>query len=279
MTSLRFIFTAILIKNAKHSLLFPETTIIPLQAESLLEIGIHTLYIGYTMKNLLLIDDDKELVSLLDKNLTSEGFIVETAYDGEEGLNKFLIKDYDLIILDEVMPRMSGFEVLKLIRQKTDIPVLMLTAENDQTKQVISLGMGADDYLTKPFSERDLSGRIKVMLRRIQYKKANADNKISHLDIELFPSQQQALCQERTIELTNTELLLLEKFLTNPGQLLEKSALSEQVLGKKLQKFDRSIDMHLSNLRRKLPTRLDGQIRVKNFRGRGYMWLDNDSLQ
>lgn len=231
------------------------------------------------MKNLLLIDDDKELVSLLDKNLTSEGFIVETAYDGEEGLNKFLIKDYDLIILDEVMPRMSGFEVLKLIRQKTDIPVLMLTAENDQTKQVISLGMGADDYLTKPFSERDLSGRIKVMLRRVQYKKGNAENKISHLDIELFPSQQQALCQERTIELTNTELLLLEKFLTNPGQLLEKSTLSEQVLGKKLQKFDRSIDMHLSNLRRKLPTRLDGQIRVKNFRGRGYMWLDNDSLQ
>ena len=249
----------------------------PLQADSLLDIAIHTIYIGYTMKNLLLIDDDKELVSLLDKNLTSEGFIVETAYDGEEGLNKFLIKDYDLIILDGVMPRMSGFEMLKLIRQKTDTPVLMLTAENDQTEHVISLGMGADDYLTKPFSERDLSGRIKVMLRRIQYKKGNADNKISHLDIELFPSQQQALCQERTIELTNTELLLLEKFLNNPGQLLEKSALSEQVLGKKLQKFDRSIDMHLSNLRRKLPTRLDGQIRVKNFRGRGYMWLDNDA--
>lgn len=249
----------------------------PLQVDSLLDIAIHTIYIGYTMKNLLLIDDDKELVSLLDKNLTSEGFIVETAYDGEEGLNKFLIKDYDLIILDGVMPRMSGFEMLKLIRQKTDTPVLMLTAENDQTEQVISLGIGADDYLTKPFSERDLSGRIKVMLRRIQYKKGNADNKISHLDIELFPSQQQALCQERTIELTNTELLLLEKFLTNPGQLLEKSALSEQVLGKKLQKFDRSIDMHLSNLRRKLPARLDGQIRVKNFRGRGYMWLDNDA--
>ena len=229
------------------------------------------------MKNLLLIDDDKELVSLLDKNLTSEGFIVETAYDGEEGLNKFLLKDYDLIILDVVMPRMSGFEMLKLIRQKTDTPVLMLTAENYQTEQAISLGMGADDYLTKPFSERDLSARIKVMLRRIQYKKANADNKISHLDIELFPSQQQALCQERTIELTNTELLLLEKFLTNPGQLLEKSVLSEQVLGKKLHKLDRSIDMHLSNLRRKLPTRLDGQIRVKNFRGRGYMWLDNDT--
>jgi len=229
------------------------------------------------MKNLLLIDDDKELVSLLDKSLTSEGFIVETAYDGEEGLNKFLIKDYDLIILDVLMPRISGFEMLKLIRQKTDTPVLMLTAENDQTEQAISLGMGADDYLTKPFSERDLSARIKVMLRRIQYKKGNADNKIAHLDIELFPSQQQALCQERTIELTNTELLLLEKFLTNPGQLLEKSILSEQVLGKKLHKCDRSIDMHLSNLRRKLPTRLDGQIRVKNFRGRGYMWLDNDT--
>ena len=98
------------------------------------------------------------------------------------------------------------------------------------------------------------------------------------MDIELFPAQQQAVCQDFTIELTGTELLLLEKFLRYPGELFSKAELSEKVLGKKLQPFDRSIDMHLSNLRRKFPARLDGQTRVKNFRGRGYMWLEGDAV-
>ena len=226
------------------------------------------------MKNLLLIDDDKELVSLLVRYLTLQGFIVETAEDGEQGVNKFLSKDYDLILLDVMMPRMTGFEVLKVLRQKSETPILMLTTANEQIDKPLDAEMGADDYLAKPFTERDLLVRIRTIFRRMQYKTADISNKISHLDIELFPTQQQALCQQRTIELTSSELLLLENFLKHPGQLLAKSELSEQVLGKALQPLDRSIDMHLSNLRRKLPLRLDGQARVKNFRGRGYMWLD-----
>ena len=230
------------------------------------------------MKNLLLIDDDKELVSLLAEFLTLENFNIETAPDGETGLQKALTGDYDLLLLDVMMPRLNGFEVLKLLRQKSDTPVLMLTAKGDEIDKVLGLEMGADDYLAKPFSERELLARIRAILRRTQYKNVDAPtNKLTHLDIELFPAQQQAICQDFTIELTGTELLLLEKFLANPGELFSKAELSEEVLGKTLQPFDRSIDMHLSNIRRKLPSRLDGQTRVKNFRGRGYMWLDGDA--
>ncbi|WP_028864069.1 response regulator [Psychromonas aquimarina] len=230
------------------------------------------------MKNLLLIDDDKELVSLLAEFLSLENFNIDTAFDGESGLQKALTGSYDLILLDVMMPRMNGFEMLKLLRQKSEIPVLMLTAKGDEIDKVLGLEMGADDYLAKPFSERELLARIRAILRRTQHKSAEVHSKISHLDIELFPAQQQAICQDFTIELTGTELLLLEKFLHNPGELFSKAELSEQVLGKKLQPFDRSIDMHLSNLRRKLPARLDGQTRVKNFRGRGYMWLEGETL-
>jgi two-component system response regulator CpxR len=229
------------------------------------------------MKNLLLIDDDKELVSLLAEYLTLENFNIDTAPDGERGLQKALTGEYDLILLDVMMPRMNGFETLKLLRQKCDIPVLMLTAKGDEIDKVLGLEMGADDYLAKPFSERELLARIRAILRRTQYKHAESSNKLTHLDIELFPAQQQVVCQDFIIELTGTELLLLEKFLTNPGELFSKAELSEEVLGKKLQPFDRSIDMHLSNIRRKLPTRQDGQTRVKNFRGRGYMWLDGET--
>jgi two-component system response regulator CpxR len=229
------------------------------------------------MKNLLLIDDDKELVSLLAGYLTLENFNIDTAPDGECGLQKALTGEYDLILLDVMMPRMDGFEALKLLRQKSDIPVLMLTAKGDDIDRVLGLEMGADGYLAKPFSERELIARIRAILRRTQYKNAESPNKLTHLDIELFPAQQQVVCQDFTIELTGTELLLLEKFLANPGELFSKSELSEEVLGKKLQPFDRSIDMHLSNIRRKLPTRRDGQTRVKNFRGRGYMWLEGET--
>ncbi|WP_025563460.1 response regulator [Psychromonas sp. SP041] len=225
------------------------------------------------MKNLLLIDDDKELVSFLEKFLTSAGFKTEVAFDGEEGLSKILSKDYNLILLDIKMPRMDGFEVLRLLRQKNDTPVLMLTIENSEQDILLALEMGADDYISKPFSEQELLKHVQAVLRYTEHKTGNTDDKISYQDIELFPTQQQITCQGFTIELTSTELLLLEKFLTHPGDLLTRSDLSEQILGKKLIPSDRSIDMHLSNLRRKIPIRLDGQLRVKNVRGQGYVWL------
>lgn len=229
------------------------------------------------MKKILLIDEDKELVSLLAEFLSLENFNIDTAYDGETGLQKALSGTYDLILLAVMMPRMNGLEMLKLLRQKKDIPVLILTAKGDKIDKALGLEMDTDDYLAKPFSERELLARIRAIIRRTQHIKNEGQSEISHLDVELYPDQRQAICQGFTIELTGTELLLLEKFLHNPGKLFSKEELSEQVLGKKLQPFDRSIDMHLSNIRRKLPARLDGQTRVKNFRGRGYVWLDGNS--
>lgn len=225
------------------------------------------------MKNLLLIDDDKEFVHWLVEFLSVANFTIETAHDGESGLQKALAGDYDLILLDFMMPRMNGVEMLKLLRQKSEVAVLMLTSTGDQIDKVLGLEMVADDYLGKPFSKRELLTRIDAILRRMQHKIFQDKNKICHLDLAYFPAQQQVICQGFTIELTATERLLLDKFLRHPGELFSKAELSEQLLGKILQPFDRSIDMHLSNLRRKLPARLDGQTRVKNVRGRGYIWL------
>ncbi|MGB5444411.1 MAG: response regulator, partial [Psychromonas sp.] len=175
------------------------------------------------MNKLLLIDDDSELVALLAEFLSLEDFAVDTACDGEQGLHKALSDEYDLILLDVMMPRMNGFEMLKLLRQKSAMPVLMLTAKGDEIDKILGLEMGADDYLAKPFSERELIARIRAILRRTQLKNVDPVNKITHLDIELFPAQQQAVCQGITIELTGTELLLLEKFLTHPGELFSKA--------------------------------------------------------
>ncbi|KPU82993.1 CpxR [Psychromonas sp. PRT-SC03] len=226
------------------------------------------------MKKLLLIDDDKELVYLLSDFLRQEKFEVDIAFDGEQGLQKALYGDYDMLLLDAIMPRMNGMDMLKLLRQKTNVPVLILAKKDDPIDKALGVEMCADDYLAKPFCERELLSRVRSILRRTQHTKIDPEDTISYLDVKLYHSQQQVICQNFTIELTTTELLLLETFLTHPGQIFSKMELSEDILGKKLLPFDRSIDMHLSNIRRKLPPRVDGQTRVKNFRGRGYMWVE-----
>ncbi|MCE2572333.1 response regulator [Motilimonas eburnea] len=232
------------------------------------------------MYQLLLIDDDRELAALLKEFLSLEGFDTELAHDGEAGLAKAQQGKYDLILLDVMMPKLNGFDTLKQLRQTSQQPVLMLTAKGDEIDRVLGLEMGADDYLAKPFSDRELVARIKAILRRTathpQSNQATttAAGVLKHLDIELNPGKQTVQCQRQHIELTGTEFLLLQEFIEHPGQVLSKSELSERVLGKKLMPFDRSIDMHLSNLRRKLPEREDGQDRVKTLRGRGYIWLE-----
>ncbi|MCE0556638.1 MULTISPECIES: response regulator [unclassified Motilimonas] len=231
------------------------------------------------MYRLLLIDDDRELAALLKEFLSLEGFETELAHDGEAGLEKALRQSYDLILLDVMMPKLNGFDTLKQLRQTSQQPVLMLTAKGEEIDRVLGLEMGADDYLAKPFSDRELVARIKAILRRTANKAPEPSSQlnatcISHLDIEVYPGKQTAICQQQNIDLTGTEFLLLQEFIEHPGQVISKADLSERVLGKKLMPFDRSIDMHLSNLRRKLPERLDGQDRVRTLRGRGYIWLE-----
>ncbi|CAH0542805.1 response regulator [Vibrio marisflavi] len=227
------------------------------------------------MANILLIDDDIELTSLLKEVLTFEGFNVSEANDGEAGLES-LNEQTDLILLDVMMPRLNGIETLKRLREKWETPVLMLTAKGEEIDRVIGLELGADDYLPKPFSDRELLARIRAILRRTDTKSTSKANEcLKYQDIHVYPGKQEAYCQEQLLDLTTTEFALLAHFVQNPGEVATKETLSLDVLGKRLSAFDRAIDMHVSNLRKKLPEREDGKPRIKTLRGRGYLLVEN----
>ncbi|PML44877.1 DNA-binding response regulator [Vibrio lentus] len=227
------------------------------------------------MANILLIDDDTELTSLLKDILSFEGFTVSEANDGYAGLEA-INDEIDLILLDVMMPRLNGMETLKKLRENWETPVLMLTAKGEEIDRVIGLELGADDYLPKPFSDRELLARIRAILRRTQTAVAPkaASDTIQYQDIEVFPGKQEAYCNGQQIDLTTTEFALLSHLIQNPGQVITKEALSLDVLGKRLAAFDRAIDMHISNLRKKIPERNDGKSRIKTLRGRGYLLVE-----
>ncbi|HAS62313.1 MAG TPA: DNA-binding response regulator [Vibrio sp.] len=226
------------------------------------------------MAHILLIDDDIELTSLLKEVLTFEGFTVSEANDGEAGLAA-LNKDIDLILLDVMMPKLNGMETLKRIREQWETPVLMLTAKGEEIDRVIGLELGADDYLPKPFSDRELLARIRAILRRSQFTNhSKPSDSLNYQDITVYPGKQEAYCQGQLIDLTTTEFALLSHFIAHPGATITKEELSLDVLGKRLAAFDRAIDMHVSNLRKKLPERADDKPRIKTLRGRGYLLVE-----
>ncbi|GIU40022.1 DNA-binding response regulator [Shewanella sairae] len=226
------------------------------------------------MSRILLIDDDLGLSELLAQLLELEGFELTLAHDGQSGLDLALEQQFDLILLDVMLPKLNGFEVLRALRSKKQTPVLMLTARGDEIDRVVGLEIGADDYLPKPFNDRELVARIRAIIRRTHVQ-PNETPQPTHQygDINLDPGRQEVHCQDQLIILTGTEFSLLFELVKNAGELATKEALSEKVLGKKLMPFDRSLDMHLSNLRKKMPERSDGRPRVKTIRGKGYIWL------
>lgn len=226
------------------------------------------------MSRILLIDDDLGLSELLAQLLELEGFELTLAHDGQSGLDLALEQQFDLILLDVMLPKLNGFEVLRALRSKKQTPVLMLTARGDEIDRVVGLEIGADDYLPKPFNDRELVARIRAIIRRTHVQ-PNETPLPTHQygDINLDPGRQEVHCQDQLIILTGTEFSLLFELVKNAGELATKEALSEKVLGKKLMPFDRSLDMHLSNLRKKMPERSDGRPRVKTIRGKGYIWL------
>lgn len=227
------------------------------------------------MAKVLLVDDDTELTALLHDILEMEGFEVEQANNGEQGLEK-INASIDLVLLDVMMPKMNGTEMLRRLREKYSTPVLMLTAKGDEIDRVLGLELGADDYLPKPFSDRELLARMRAILRRTQA----LDNRVTHgdtidyQDITIYPGRQEAFCQNRALDVTGTELALLSYFIQHPGKIISKEELSLEVLGKRLAQFDRAIDMHISNLRKKLPERLDDKPRIKTLRGKGYLLVE-----
>ncbi len=228
------------------------------------------------MANILLVDDDTELTSLLKEVLSFEGFNITVANDGEAGLAA-VDSSIDLILLDVMMPKMNGMDMLKKLRGQWDTPVIMLTAKGEEIDRVIGLELGADDYLPKPFSDRELLARIKAILRRTgSGNTSKPSDHIIYQDIQVFPGTQEAYAAEQLLELTSTEFALLNYFVQHPGKSLTKEILSLEVLGKRLAPFDRAIDMHVSNLRKKLPQRSDGKPRIKTLRGRGYLLVEGN---
>lgn len=223
------------------------------------------------MTHILLIDDDVELTELLSEVFSYENITVSVAHDGESGLD-MLSPQVDLILLDVMMPKLNGIDTLRRLRQHSDIPVLMLTAKGEEIDRVIGLELGADDYLAKPFSERELLARIRAILRRAHTSQSSPQaDALEYFDIKLFPGKLEAYCDSQLMDLTSTEFALLQHFLLHPGQILTKETLSLDVLGKRLTPFDRAIDMHVSNLRKKLPDWRSGKPRIKTLRGRGYL--------
>ncbi|BCV34891.1 MULTISPECIES: response regulator [Shewanella] len=227
------------------------------------------------MSRILLIDDDLGLAELLGQLLELEGFELTLAHDGQSGLELAIANDYDLILLDVMLPKLNGFEVLRELRGKKQTPVLMLTARGDEIDRVVGLEIGADDYLPKPFNDRELVARIRAIIRRANITPQDIPQSgIQTIgDLSLDSARQEAYCNEQLLLLTGTEFSLLYTLANQAGELISKDELSETVLGKKLMPFDRSLDMHLSNLRKKLPERSDGRPRVKTIRGKGYIWI------
>lgn len=229
------------------------------------------------MNKILLVDDDHELTSLLKELLDLEGFNVTIANDGEQAL-EILDDSVDLLLLDIMMPKKNGLDTLKELRQRYQTPVIMLTARGSELDKVLGLELGADDYLPKPFNDRELLARIRALLRRSSWgeNSSPAETTPSTLNIdklELSAGQQQASFASVILDLTSTEFTLLYLLAQHIGQIVSREKLSLEVLGKRLTPFDRAIDMHISNLRRKLPDRSDGLPWFKTLRGRGYLMV------
>ncbi|MGP1947557.1 MAG: envelope stress response regulator transcription factor CpxR [Arsenophonus sp. NC-PG7-MAG3] len=228
------------------------------------------------MHKILLVDDDRELTSLLKELLEMEGFSVIIAYDGEQAL-MLLDSTIDLLLLDIMMPQKNGIDTLKEIRRQYQIPVIMLTARGSDFDRVLGLELGADDYLPKPFNDRELVARIRALLRRSNWSEQSQDNlnlSICQIDgLQLNSGRQEASFNGKVLDLTGTEFTLLYLLAQHLGQVVSREHLSEEVLGKRLTPFDRAIDMHISNLRRKLPERTDGLPWFKTLRGRGYLMV------
>ncbi len=229
------------------------------------------------MSRLLLIDDDIELCELLSEYLATEGFEVTAVHDGLSGVESALNGSYELVLLDVTLPKLNGFDVLREIRHQSAVPVLMLTARGEDVDRIIGLEIGADDYLPKPYNHRELVARIKAILRRAALRVESSHSVTSHLlkleDLELNLGNHEAHCNGNPIELTATEFIVLKSLVERAGELISRAELTELALERRLVQYDRAIDMHVSNVRRKLGNKADGSPRLKTVRGSGYFYI------
>ncbi|MFB0981927.1 MAG: response regulator transcription factor [Alteromonadaceae bacterium] len=229
-------------------------------------------------QKILIIDDDKELTELLTEYLSYEGFELEACHDGVAGLSRAYDESFSLILLDVMMPKLNGFEVLKALGGQHKTPILMLTAKGDNDDRILGLELGADDYLAKPFQHRELLARINAILRRINIVKNNEHSlDKQHINaVILDHATHQVFCHQQLVELTGTEFQILDLLMNNASQIVSKNRISEKILKRKLSAFDRSIDMHISNIRRKL-LEFAPSDKLKTIRGAGYIFLAGET--
>ena len=229
------------------------------------------------VRRLLIIDDDAELCELLAEYLQPEGFQVDAVYTGTEAVERALTGNYALLVLDVMLPGLRGFDVLQKIRATSRVPVIMLTARGEDVDRILGLEIGADDYLPKPFNPRELAARIHAVLRRTDEAKTRGAPSVGEElvcvgDLELSPASRVVRRNNHELDLTSVEFDLLKLFLSSPGVVFQREYLAHSVLGRDLTPFDRSIDVHVSNLRRKLGSAPDGGERIKAIRGAGYLY-------
>jgi two-component system response regulator CpxR len=221
------------------------------------------------MTPLLIIDDDTELCALLTEFLAREGFATVAEHDGARGLDLALEGSFALIVLDLMLPTLDGFALLKQLRVRSRVPVLMLTARGEDVDRIVGLELGADDYLAKPFNPRELVARIRAILRRAQ---APSKGRLEVNGVTIDPGARSVVCDGREIEMTTLEFDILEVLMRSAGRVVSRDALMESMYNRKATPFDRSIDMHVSHLRKKLET---GQTLIKTVRGVGYQFCQS----
>lgn len=223
------------------------------------------------MPTVLLIDDDVELSTLHKEYLEAEGFDVQLAFDGRTGMDA-AFRGVDIVVLDVMMPGLDGIETLRRIRRQSEVPILMLTARGDDIDRVVGLELGADDYVAKPCTPRELVARLRAILRRGPWQ-AERGETVAAGDLLLDGATRRATWQGERLELTGTEFNLLAALAERSGRVVSKEELSEQALGRPLARYDRSIDVHMSHLRAKLGDLPDGRSPIQTVRGFGYQWV------
>jgi two-component system response regulator CpxR len=229
------------------------------------------------MSRILVIDDDVELCELLTDYLVPEGFDVEAVHDSDKGIERALSGDHDFVVLDVMLPGVNGFEVLRTLRKTSNIPVLMLTARGEDVDRIVGLEMGADDYLPKPFNPRELVARIQAIRRRGEIGKKEEEQtapseRITVGDVNLDAGTRTVRKTGKNVDLTAVEFDLLDMLMRSAGHVVPRKDLVSKVLGRGLDPFDRSIDVHISSIRKKLGHKAKGMERIKTIRGIGYLY-------
>jgi len=223
---------------------------------------------------ILIVDDDTELCELLTEYLGGEGFDVDSVHDGLRGAERALEGEHGLIVLDVMLPGLNGFDVLRRIRETSRVPVIMLTARGEEVDRIVGLELGADDYLSKPFSPRELAARMRAVLRRAADTGSDpGEGAIEAADLRVEPGTRSVSRSGEEIQLTGVEFELLLVLVRAAGRVVERNELSKEALGRRAHPYDRSLDVHLSNLRRKLGPLPDGGDRIKTVRGVGYQYV------